>query len=261
MKNLPILLTLAVLLLWGCAPERPRLRTGDSSTEKVIALPETKRGELPKPYEVFGERYYPLPDADGFVESGKASWYGQQFHGRKTSSGEVFDMYRRTAAHKTLPLNTLVKVTNLSNGKYIVLPVNDRGPFVKGRIIDLSYAAAREIDLVGPGTADVTVVALGKEVGKIQGKDGVMTLVETRDFQGGEFAVQVGAFEERNNALRLADKLRGLYPSVNVSVGLDARNRTLHRVQVSVAKSLEEARLIEKRLESSGYPDAFVVRL
>ena len=245
------------------------MRTGNTPTPhgrapppgNVIALPETRRGEVPKPYEVFGERYYPLPDAQGFVESGKASWYGPQFHGRKTSSGEVFDMYRKTAAHKTLPLNTIVRVTNLSNGKSIVLPVNDRGPFVKGRVIDLSFAAAQEIDLVGPGTAEVNVVALGKEVGRIQGKDGVTTLVEGKDFQGGEFTVQVGAFEERANALRLADRLRVIYPGVNIAVGPDGRNRTLHRVQVTVAKTLEEARLIEKRLESIGFPDAFVVRL
>jgi rare lipoprotein A len=255
-----LLTVLIMVVLSGCARERPALRTAPP-TEKVIALPETKKGEFPKPYEVFGERYYPLPDAGGFMESGKASWYGPQFHGRKTSSGEVFDMHKKTAAHKTLPLNTLVKVTNRSSGKTIVLPVNDRGPFVKGRIIDLSYAAAREIDLVGPGTADVTVVALAKEVGTLQGKDGVTHLLEARDFQGGEFTVQVGAFEERNNALRLADKLRGLYPSVNVSAGTDGRNRTLHRVQVSIAKTLDEARLLEMRLEIAGYPDAFVVRV
>jgi rare lipoprotein A len=250
-----------IALFAGCAGETVRVKTEVPPSARVVALPGTPTVPLPKPYEVNGERYYPLPHADGFTESGKASWYGSQFHGRRTSSGEVFDMYRITAAHKTLPLHTIVKVTNLSNGKHIILPVNDRGPFVKGRIIDLSYAAAREIDMIGPGVTEVTVEALGKEVARVQGKEGTVALVESKDFQTGEFTVQVGAFENRENALRLMDRLKVLYKDVNVSVHLDGKNRTLHRVHVSISRTLDEARTAEKKLEEMGFRDAFVLRL
>jgi rare lipoprotein A len=112
------------------------------------------------PYTVFGKRYYPLQSSRGYREVGEASWYGKKFHGRKTSSGEVYDMYGMTAAHKTLPLPTYVQVRRLDTGKIAVVRVNDRGPFLGGRIIDLSYVAARKLDLISSGTAIVEVVAL-----------------------------------------------------------------------------------------------------
>jgi peptidoglycan lytic transglycosylase len=113
-------------------------------------------------YEVFGERYTVLATADGYRERGVASWYGEPFHGRPTASGETFDMNAPSAAHRTLPLKTWVEVTNLANGRRLVVRVNDRGPFVHTdeRIIDLSYAAARELGIIGPGTAPVEVRAL-----------------------------------------------------------------------------------------------------
>lgn len=260
-KRLLLYCLLSLVLLWGCAGEVSRVRTDLPPSSKVIPLTETGKGEFPKPYEVNGERYYPLPDAEGFIESGKASWYGPQFHGRRTSSGEIFDMYKKTAAHKTLPLQTLVRVTNLSNGKHIILPINDRGPFIRGRIIDLSYTAAQEIDLIEPGTADVSVVALGRQVGTIQGTDGKKAVVEAQDFRVGEFTVQVGAFENRINASRLAERLRVLIKEVNVTTYIDHRNRTLHRVQVSLSRTLDEAKDMEKRLQEMGFKDAFVLRI
>jgi len=243
------------LFLGGCAG-KPQIKTELPPSSKVIPLP----GELPKSYVVNGERYYPLPDAEGFVESGKASWYGHPFHGRRTSSGEVYDMHKITAAHKTLPLHTVVKVTNLTNGKHIILPVNDRGPFVKGRIIDLSYAAAREIDMIGPGVTDVSVVALGREVGRLREKDGVKPLLESQDFQTGEFTVQVGAFENRENAVRLAERLRVVYKEVSIVPYVDGKDRNLHRVHVSLSRTLEDARVAQKKLEEMGFKDAFVLR-
>ena len=114
----------------------------------------------PESYEEFGERYYVLDTSEGFVEKGLASWYGIDFHGRNTSSGEVYDMYQMTAAHKTLPLPTYVRVMNMDNGRTEVVKVNDRGPFIKGRIIDLSYAAAYRLGVTGPGTANVEIIAL-----------------------------------------------------------------------------------------------------
>ena len=114
----------------------------------------------PESYEEFGESYEVLESSEDFSESGIASWYGKDFQGRNTSSGEVYDMYQLTAAHKTLPLPTYVRVDNLDNGQSLVVKVNDRGPFIDGRIIDLSYAAAYRLGVTGPGTANVEITAL-----------------------------------------------------------------------------------------------------
>jgi rare lipoprotein A len=110
-----------------------------------------------RPYTVFGEAYVPVVDEEPFKQRGLASWYGRKFHGQKTSSGETYDMFAMTAAHKTLPIPSYAKVTNLANGKSVVVRINDRGPFHKGRIIDLSYAAAKRIGIVGRGSAMVEV--------------------------------------------------------------------------------------------------------
>jgi rare lipoprotein A len=134
---------------------------GGSSSTGANPLPESKsRYGNPETYVVFGKRYSVLDTSAGFVEEGIASWYGEPFHGRRTSSGETYDMYTLTAAHKHLPLPTYALVTNLDNGRRIVVRVNDRGPFHEDRVIDLSYAAALELDMVGPGTARVNVRAL-----------------------------------------------------------------------------------------------------
>jgi rare lipoprotein A len=129
---------------------------------RSVATParaEANRGN-PKFYDVWGKRYYVLASSDGYRERGTASWYGHPFHGRQTSNGERYDMHEMTAAHKSLPLPTWVEVTNLTNGKRIVVRVNDRGPFVGKRVIDLSYAAANALDMVRAGTANVEVRAL-----------------------------------------------------------------------------------------------------
>lgn len=122
-------------------------------------------------YEVFGVRYQVLNSADGYQETGEASWYGEPFHGRPTATGEKYDMHGYSAAHRTLPLNSWVEVRNLESGKALILRVNDRGPFAHTdrRILDLSYAAARELDVVGPGVARVRVRALSRtEVARIR---------------------------------------------------------------------------------------------
>lgn len=126
---------------------------------EVRAEPKSRYGN-PDSYEVFGKRYYVLPSAEGYRERGGASWYGKKFHGRRTSSGEPYDMYAMTAAHKTLPLPSFVRVTHLGNGRTAIVRVNDRGPFHEGRIIDLSYAAAARLDMIAHGHAEVEVEAL-----------------------------------------------------------------------------------------------------
>ena len=258
MKKALFLILIILLSLWGCAKKKSYVRP---PAPLVIPLPETKTGKIPEPYVVFGKRYYPLPESHGFVQYGKASWYGKKFHGRRTSSGEIYDMYRRTAAHKTLPLGTFVKVTHLTTKKYAIVRINDRGPFVKGRIIDLSYAVAKELDVVGPGVVDVKVVALGKEVGTLPTNEGAKPLVELGDLKTGDFTIQVGAFQEKQNALKLAERLRVVFEYVRVSVYVDANKRTLHRVHVSKTNTLSRAGEMEKKLEDMGFRRAFIVRI
>lgn len=159
----------AVALVLACrpvasAPESPQ------PVSDPMAVPDAVPREEPRSpygnpefYEVDGRRYRPLSSSDGFVERGTASWYGAEFHGRRTSSGEAFDMYAMTAAHPTLPLPTYVEVTNLENGRRVVVRVNDRGPFKDGRIIDLSYVAAYRLGMIQNGTARVEVRALAPE--------------------------------------------------------------------------------------------------
>lgn len=150
-------------------------------------------------YEVMGERYYVQADSAGYVEEGIASWYGREFHGRRTSNGEVYDMYAMTAAHKTLPLPTDARVTNLANGKSIIVRINDRGPFKKGRIIDLSYGAARELGFTTAGTTMVEVVAL----------PGASVTAGGRATGGRQLMyAQIGAFSQQANAEELQRQLQ-----------------------------------------------------
>lgn len=247
------------MIFSGCGPHR--VKPVRNSSRKVLVLSEKVAGPGYKPYVIHGEKYYPLPDSEGFVEYGKASWYGKKFHGRPTASGEIFDMHRKTAAHKTLPLGTYVKILNLSNRRQVVVKITDRGPFVKGRIIDLSYAAAKQIGLIGPGVADVKIVALGKEVGEIASPQGSKPLIEISDLNRGEFTVQVGAFRRRENAVRLSDRLKVIFDYVDIEVVADGDAGPIYRVRVSKSKTLSEAGKLEKRLGSMGFEGAFIVRL
>jgi rare lipoprotein A len=249
-----------LLCFISCAKKGHYVRTGKPPTKKVIILPE-KIGPSFRPYVVNGQRYYPLPDSEGFVQFGKASWYGKKFHGRTTASGERFDMYKKSAAHKTLPLGTHVKVTNLSNKRHAILRINDRGPFVKERVIDLSYAAAKDLGVIGPGVADVKIVALAREVGNFKSPQGLKPVVEFADLKKGEFTVQVGAFKDKDNALRLADRLKVIFSYVDTMEYDDKDKGMLYRVRVSKSKTLTQAGEIEKRLEGMGFEEAFIVSL
>ncbi|MEO8308593.1 MAG: septal ring lytic transglycosylase RlpA family protein [Pseudomonadota bacterium] len=167
--------------------------------------PRSTRGN-PVAYEVFGKRYFVLGTADGYRERGVASWYGPTFHARPTSSGEPYDMYAMTAAHKTLPIPAYVRVTNLSNGRSIVVRVNDRGPFVANRIIDLSYTAAYKLDMTRAGTAfvEVEVITPGTLAEAAQG----VAPQPPPTLQGPVLYLQAGAFGVADNANQLAGRLR-----------------------------------------------------
>jgi len=184
----------------------------------------------------------PAPMVGG-VEEGIASWYGHPYHGRRAANGEVYDMGQLTAAHRTLPFETLVEVASKTNGKSVTVRITDRGPFVEGRIIDLSLAAARKIDMVGPGTAPVRVRVLRLP----SGAGG-----------NGPFAVQVGAFRERANAQRLRETLERRYADVHL-VRREG-NPDLWRVLVGKQDSIEAAQALAQELHQEG-SRPFVVRL
>ena len=251
---------LITVSIFGCTVNKKQIQVS-SYRRPPLVLPETREGQPPNSYSVNGVSYYPLPSGEGFVQEGIASWYGKEFHGRRAASGEIFDTYDKTAAHKTLPFGTYVKVVNLSNLREVIVRINDRGPFVKGRIIDLSHSAAREIELVGPGVARVRVVALSKEVGKIRSGNSYKPLVEAEDFNKGKFTIQVGAFEDEDNAGRLAERLRVIFDHVTVTTYVPYEGKTVYRVRVSLSKDLIEANNIVKKLENFGFSEAFIVSL
>lgn len=210
----------------------------------------------PRPYRVFGVWYHPMADARGYEEEGVASWYGEDFHGLKTSSGEIYDMHAMTAAHKTLPLGTYVRVQNLTNNRTVDLRINDRGPFAKGRIIDLSYAAAQALDVVRPGTAPVRVVALGVPLDR-QSVDQTQQYMPL-DYYHGNFTFQVGAFTERANAERYVERLSHTYDNVHMSP-FDDGERTFYRVRLGLKTDLEAAEAFEAHLKANGFPEAIIV--
>ena len=233
-----ILITLILCIVISCAP---RYNVSVVETPKSSQL----KGHQ-KPYIVNGERYDPIRNHTGFVEEGKASWYGKKFHGRKTSNGEIYDMYAMTAAHKTLPMGVFVRVTNKLTGQQTVVRINDRGPFVAGRIIDLSYSAAKQAGVVGPGTAPVRIEALGF---RADGKSsGPAVYTQPKSYDIGSFAVQVGAFSVRANAERLASELRAKYGVTKINEGW-VNGKRFYRVWVGNFPSLEMAENIKLRFE------------
>lgn len=207
-------------------------------------------------YVVLGKRYYTAKTADGYVERGIASWYGKKFHGRKTSSGEIYDMYKMTAAHKVLPLPTYVQIRNLDNDKTAIVKVNDRGPFHENRIIDLSYAAALKLNMTGKGTAFVEVRALD-ENGKPSGS--VLAAAAVNSGISAGIYLQIGAFEERGNAVRLSDQVAGLVPK-NVHIRkVTSNGRSLYRVQVGPIVSVDLADGIVTLLRQLGITQHYFV--
>jgi rare lipoprotein A len=183
------------------------------------------------------------PIAGAFLEDGVASWYGAPFDGHHTSDGEIYDMHQLTAAHRTLPFNSIVRVTNLTNGKQTEVRINDRGPFVANRIIDLSYAAAQAIGMVGPGTAQVR-----------------LQLVSGSNPSAGFFGVQVGAFLRRENADRLKAQLEARYSPVNV-VTYDSPYGLFYRVRVGRFDTESGARQLAAQLHDTDRFTTFVVRV
>lgn len=253
LKNL--VLILLIVFFSGCGAKRtyrsPPAQPPQQSKQTsggIIDSPAMHRATM-RSYTVAGKTYYPQMVSIGDAYSGIASWYGKDFHGRKTSNGEVYNMYEMTAAHKTLPMNTMVKVTNLENSKSIVVRINDRGPFVKERIIDLSHTGANRIDMIKKGTAPVRleIVGFGGVVGDRPGYHSV---------EGGEFMVQIGAFRSKERADTFAkNEAKSNYKGmVNEGYWL---NEAIYRVYLTGFRSEDEARDF---IAKGAYEGAFIMR-
>ena len=269
------LLAISCLVIAACGGNKIK---GDGPPSGSTRIPDLPGDAVPRPeprskygngpvYEVFGKRYTVMPSADGYRERGVASWYGKKFHGNLTSSRETYDMYAMTAAHKTLPLPTYVRVRNLRNNKSIVVRVNDRGPFVHNRIIDLSYSAALKLDMITDGTSLVEVTAINFD----QPQGDRPTRISTPSAPSAEPAattapvtnnrvyVQVGAFGDRTNAERRLEAL-SLARIDNAFIHEEhSTDRVLYRVRIGPVADVVQYDVLVEELENIGITDPYLI--
>ncbi len=262
-------LVAGLLLQGGCSlssrdsgPSRPM---NFSHLENAVPKHEKRtRAGNPSTYVVLGKRYYVMKESTGYVERGPASWYGKKFHGRKTSNGEVYNMYAMTAAHKTLPIPTYLQVTNLDNGKSVVVRVNDRGPFHGNRIIDLSYAAASKLGFAQNGTGNVELRAI--EPGQTTNvtttaratpattttTPSASPVASAPGAAGNKLFLQLGSFISRTNA----ESLRAQLALNNVTTAAvqqtEVDRKQIYRVRIGPIASIEEADSLASRIHQLG---------
>ena len=219
--------------------------------------PLSKSGN-PVSYSVNGQRYFLATNIQNYTETGLASWYGTKFHGNLTSSGEPYNMYQMTAAHKSLPLPSYVSVKNLENDKQVIVKVNDRGPFVDGRIIDLSYAAAQKLGIVRNGTAEVSIEVIASPEISSSELYGENNLTDSGSPQR-RFFLQLGAFSSMGNAEKFRDELvaQSIEPAV-IKTHFVA-NGELHKVQVGPIISIPDLQSMESRLLDLGYTQTYII--
>jgi len=262
------------------------LSWGSCLSKKVIqSSPPPLKCQYGKPYKIRNQWYQPMTYVNYFEQKGIASWYGKKFHGRKTSNGETYDMYGVSAAHKTLPLGTFVKVYNLDNKKCMTVRINDRGPFIQGRIIDLSYGAARRLGIVKKGTANVFIrtvtkskTARLKKIKKNRLTPKNKPIKQVRNLRPIKttkplthpkkshrnltndncFQIQVGAFGKRQNAVLLFNRLKPLYNDSHIMLS-KKHEKKLYRVLIGNCMPQQKARYVERQLGHHGFQDAFVV--
>lgn len=260
---LPFVLLPAIALLGGCGGglDRDGAPAGYpdlSHTPDAVPRVEPYRRVNMRSYRVNGRTYHPMRSARGYVERGIASWYGTKFHGRKTASGEPYDMYAMSAAHRTLPLPSYVRVTNLENGRSTVVRVNDRGPFHQNRVIDLSYAAASKLGMLGKGTALVEVRAIDPKhpaSPSVPPKQKVVAKAAHRP----RIYIQAGAFGDPGNARRLANRLeQALQRPVRIERTTQPGG-SLHRVHIGPLASVEIADEVSAALEQMQIRDAHIL--
>jgi rare lipoprotein A len=262
-------LVAALLALAACAsaPRHGGARTtlppppGSVPDAVPRAEPRSSHGNPPF-YEVYGQRYQVRASADNYVERGVASWYGPDFQGHDTSSGERYDMYGMTAAHKTLPIPCYARITNLSNGRSVVVRINDRGPFVANRIVDLSYSAATRLDIVRTGTAFVELRTIGPGETLATPAATATTAVPAPvpwpapATTTVALYIQVGAFADPGNAQRVVDRLQSAGVAHVFSVANGDSGQVLRRVRVGPIATVEEFDRLAAQLATLGYPEA-----
>jgi len=280
-------LVAAALFMAGCSSKEPYKPTTPAQINKIYKPnPSSKirnskamhRATL-RPYTVFNVRYYPKIASMGEESTGIASWYGPNFHAKKTSNGETYNMYAMTAAHKTLPMNTMLRVDNLENGKSIVVRINDRGPFVAGRIIDLSNTAAHKIDMVKKGTAKVRIKVIGYNgmvnnsaapylqapkvvktapvVQKVNNIEPLKPLViEEKVVAVNNYSLQVGAFGRLEGAQQTQAKYKSMFNSNVVIRKIFSNSRYLYKVFISGFSTRDQAQTFK---DSNGLANAIIV--
>lgn len=275
-KNLALLLMLTGLWSCGTVTEQqdaaPKIKPDISKIPDAVPRdePRSKYGN-PASYEVFGKRYYTLASSENYVERGKASWYGTKFHGKRTSSGEPYDMYAMTAAHKTLPLPSYAEVTNLENGRKVVVKINDRGPFHDDRLIDLSYSAATKLGIIGKGTGLVEVRAITSRnviASTVPSTEAVARVTPTVNTVSaptttmGKVALflQIGAFSTLSRAEQIKQQVQQqIEDRVHIS-SVERAQTPLYRVRVGPLESVEYGDQIANRLMGLGFPDARLIK-
>lgn len=293
-----ISLVCAVLLVAGCAsnPSSRYSQRHDSAprySQNVGNIPDAipkveprSKGGNKSPYQVFGKQYWVMPSSLGYSATGIASWYGSKFHGHQTSNGEIYNMYSMTAAHKSLPIPTYVKVTNLNNGRHVIVRVNDRGPFHGDRLIDLSYAAATKLGYAKQGTAPVRIDAIDPVAWQRSKQASVpvayqpahqpspatgastqarltTAALNTRSLAAtmDNIYVQVGAFASFESANRLKQQVEGMTDQ-RVVVYLDQqRTPNLHKVQVGPLKDVGLAQQVREMISNSGLGSAMILAM
>jgi len=243
MKITNIILLFIIIFFTGCyesdnlyLPNPYNPYNSTSSSKKTY-----NSTKLQKPYYVLGKWYYPIPAYKGEVFRGIASWYGPDFHGKLTANGEIYNMYEYTAANKILPLGTIVKVTNLNNNRSVKVRINDRGPFVKGRIIDLSYIAGKKIGIDKTGTAPVKIVVLSTPI-TINHKKRKYSNKKVK--KNGKISIQIGAFKKLKGAKFLKNRYK--YSYIKKTDGI-------YKVYVGHFNSKNEARNFKNRHNINGF--------
>ena len=256
---------IAIVLVAGCSTSggiRDGAPTQSVNVSKIPDAvpkvePKSKYGNQPS-YVVHGKRYHVKKSATGYVERGIASWYGTKFHGRRTSSGEPYNMYTMTAAHRSLPLPTYAEVTNLENNRRIIVRINDRGPFHSNRIIDLSYAAAKKLGITANGTGMVEVRAIDPRSHNAKKTPTQTSQQIARSGASYQLFLQVGAFMSRSNAERLRGQLLGVVNNHRVDTGYSSEDK-LYRVRIGPIPSVETADRLAQRITGMGLAEPQVV--